>query len=332
MATAAEAAAAATTPMAAVLSAGLDMLSGGQEVTFTQYVRLVLPLDGFVFWVKADQIGQSAVESSAPMASVAFNAPPVVTAPAQVTAVMGSLHYAQEVHQDQDATYTSNRIVLTAKSEIEDLDAIGPTVMFVGEIDGLRFAFQRQGMFYRQTGLWHYEGVAITAPMSTQIIDDATTLNASSVVVSNSLPIWLALNKYMPLFPSYLGPLNEEPPYATVHIEPNYTEALQTVPHLDGQQNQWQLTKDRVVITTYGLRNYTLTDYVQYLYAFSMNTDAFGLLNMPTIRDEKRTQADFDVLAQKKSITLEISYYQQRVRNVAQRLITQALGTVSYGD
>jgi hypothetical protein len=55
-------------------------------------------------------------------------------------------------------------------------------------------------------------------------------------------------------------------------------------------------------------------------------------MNMPTIRDEKRTQVDFDVIGMKKSITLEVSYYQQRVRDVAQRLITHAFGTVSYGD
>ena len=38
------------------LAAGVDMLSIQQEITFTRYIRLVLPLDGYVFWVKADMV------------------------------------------------------------------------------------------------------------------------------------------------------------------------------------------------------------------------------------------------------------------------------------
>jgi hypothetical protein len=26
----------------------------GQTITFTEYVKVILPLDGFIFWVKAD--------------------------------------------------------------------------------------------------------------------------------------------------------------------------------------------------------------------------------------------------------------------------------------
>ena len=35
---------------------GLEDISRSASVTFTKYVRKVLPLDGFVFWVKASII------------------------------------------------------------------------------------------------------------------------------------------------------------------------------------------------------------------------------------------------------------------------------------
>ncbi|MBL4028075.1 hypothetical protein H5I45_24615, partial [Escherichia coli] len=43
----------AKTELNATLTQGLDDLSRFQVVTFTKYIRKVLPLDGFVFWVKA---------------------------------------------------------------------------------------------------------------------------------------------------------------------------------------------------------------------------------------------------------------------------------------
>ncbi|ELR1901570.1 hypothetical protein QSA11_004706, partial [Salmonella enterica] len=43
----------AKTELNASLVQGLDDISRSASVTFTKYVRKVLPLDGFVFWVKA---------------------------------------------------------------------------------------------------------------------------------------------------------------------------------------------------------------------------------------------------------------------------------------
>jgi hypothetical protein len=45
------------------LAAGVDVLSGQQTVSFVPYVRTVLPIDGYVFWLNAallsaDQLSQ----------------------------------------------------------------------------------------------------------------------------------------------------------------------------------------------------------------------------------------------------------------------------------
>ena len=53
------------------------------------------------------------------------------------------------------------------------------------------------------------------------------------------------------------------------------------------------------------------------------------MLNMPVIQDEKVTQPELGVIAMKKTITFEVSYYQQNIRNVARQLIESALISVS---
>ena len=157
--------------------------------------------------------------------------------------------------------------------------------------------------------------------MASQIIDDPRTFDTTKVVVSNSLPVWLALNQIMPVYPSFLSQGNETPPYATIHIEPSETRALQIVPYIDGDNSHWQLAKDRVKITIYGLRNYNALDYQDYILNFMRDNDIIGLMNDPIIRDEKRPQPELSVIAMKKTIEFEVSYYQSRIREVAMQYI-----------
>ncbi|ECP0802337.1 hypothetical protein FYO77_25455, partial [Salmonella enterica] len=49
----------AKTELNAALTQGLDDISRFQVVTFTKYIRKVLPLDGFVFWVKASVLSSA---------------------------------------------------------------------------------------------------------------------------------------------------------------------------------------------------------------------------------------------------------------------------------
>ena len=51
----------AKTPLGASLADGLNTISLNQELTFTLYVKLVLPLDGYVFWVNASLLTDSAL-------------------------------------------------------------------------------------------------------------------------------------------------------------------------------------------------------------------------------------------------------------------------------
>ena len=47
------------------------------------------------------------------------------------------------------------------------------------------------------------------------------------------------------------------------------------------------------------------------------------------MRDEKMTQSELGILAQKKTITFEVSYYQTTVNNIARQLIEKAFISVT---
>jgi len=322
-------------PLSADLKAGLDAISANQTVRFYRYVRLVLPLDGYVFWVKASLLTPSALLNASPLNVWAPNQAQGVATPAAYIDAAGSLHYATEKRQEETETYAANRIVFTAKDEVNDLNAIAPGSMYIGEVDdgAIRFAFSARGSFYRQAALYHYVGFAIYPDMATQIVDEVAGFDASNVIVSNSLPIWLGLNGYvapqgfanpLTLYPSYLVAPNIDPPWGSVHIPPEATIPLQGMPLIGPTSSHSQLAQDRVKITLYGLRNFNAMDFVDAVNAFSLNTDLIGIMNTPIIADEKRTQVELGTIAMKKSITYDVSYYQFAARDVAQKLIAQA--------
>jgi len=188
----------------------------------------------------------------------------------------------------------------------------------------MRFAFNTRANFYKQADLYHYRGDALYSVMNTQVIDTMTGFDTQSVIVSNSLPIWLSLNQFFPMYPSYLVDQNIVPAYAAVDINPSLTTALQDFPLLDPDSNPFQLVKDTVKITMYGIRNHEALNFVQYILDYSRNTDNIGLMNMPVMQDEKMTQSELGIMAQKKTITFEVSYYQTTVNDIARKLIEHA--------
>ena len=313
-------AASASTPLAASLAAGVNSIDNNQTVTFTKYYRVLLPSDGFAFWVKADQLSQSALYNAGAFNGVAYNQGQSIT-PAATMQVAGSLHYSTINNQDETEGFAVNRIIFTSLTDVEELNTVNPSTLFIAEYDGLRFAFSTRRLF-KQAGLFHYQGDAIYPSMASQIIDDARSFDTTNVVVSNSLPIWLSLNAIMPMWPSFLVGDNIVPPWASVHIVPDSTVALQAAPWIDPNTgSHYQLCRERVRITTYGLRNGPALDFQDYVNDYSLNTDTFGIMNMPVFRDEKRTQAELNILAQKKTIEYEITYHQARVRQVALQTI-----------
>ncbi|OIN33503.1 hypothetical protein AO411_2028285 [Salmonella enterica subsp. enterica serovar Sarajane] len=299
----------AKTELNATLTQGLDDLSRFQVVTFTKYIRKVLPLDGFVFWVKAS------VLSSAPDSE-----PDTVN-------VKGYLHLTTESIQDDEQLYDRNVVTFTAQADIDPFNDIGSDVLYIGEFFGIQFSFSRRTGLNEAANLYHYSGEAIFPYMRSQIINSADDIDLADVVVSNSLPIWLSLSQFMPMYPAMLSVQNLVPPYATVKCgEPSPVAGAFW---LDEKQNQYQLVSEDVTITVTGLRNAAVEDFLRYVQDYTLSDKAeMGVMNIPVIQDERVTQNELNIIAMRKKVKFKVNYYQQRMRNVARKLITSAIPSI----
>ena len=309
--------------LGAGLAQGVETLSGNEQVTFTLYVKLVLPLDGYVFWVNAALLTDSALYNASQYNKLLYNNYPEGVPSRQLVA-SGSFHFSSDVQMLEDRQTVFNHTTFTSLVEIADFNLINPQFQYIATYQGMRFAFNRRENFYKQADLYHYRGDALYSVMTTQVIDTMTGFDTQSVIVSNSLPIWLSLNQFFPMYPSYLVDQNITPAYAAVDINPSLTTALQDFPLLDPDSNPFQLVKDTVKITMYGIRNHEALNFVQYILDYSRNTDNIGLMNMPVLQDEKMTQSELGIMAQKKTITFEVSYFQTTVNDIARQLIEHA--------
>jgi len=227
-------------------------------------------------------------------------------------------------------------VVFTTQTEIANFNEIDPQTMWVAKFDGIRFSFSTRASFYMQAGTFHYGGEAVYPALSSQLVDNLYTLAQAEPIVSNSLPAWLAVQSYapiwlqpsnpgIPLYPSYLIPGNIAPPYGVVHIEPGRTFALQAAPRLNNIASHFQLATDHVKVTLYGYTNAQALDWADTVNQYSLDTDAFGMMNMPMMRDEKRQQPEISALAMKKTIEFDVSYYQTRINALARKLILSCI-------
>lgn len=311
----------------AALKPGVETIGQQQSVTFTQYVRVVLPADGYVFWVRADILTLA-------MLKLAIK-PATTVDPAQIVA-KGSLHYATDQQQTETATYGTNRVVFTSETEVQEFNVVSPSVIYIGTFNGLRFAFANRSSYFKQADLHHYTGFAIYSTMATQIIDDPAQLQLDRDVVSSSLPAWLALNIYAPLYPtfvdlpkitlypSFLVPDNIVPPYGAVHVLPETTTGVQASAAFNSSMSRSQLVSEKVRLTFYGLRNDDVLAFIDAVSQYTLDTDAMGLMNIPVVRDERVPQSELSILAQKKTVDFEVNYYQATVRNLSRQLIVAA--------
>ncbi len=290
----------------APLEAGLENISQNQTITFTVYQKLILPLDGFVYWVRGDLVD-----------------PPITPLTQDVK---GSLHRSVNETQLEDGTYGVNRIVFTSEDVVDQLNTVSPTTLLLGTIDDVRFAFNSVGT-YKQAGIFHYVGDAVYPLMASQIIDTVDQLDALEIVVSNSLPIWLTLNDLVDVYPSFLVDDNIVPPYASIHIVPEQTQAIQAAPRIDETSSHWQLAKDHVRITLYGLNNKQALAWQDYILAYSVDTDVLGIMNMPIMRDDKRIQSELNVIAMRKTIEFDVNYYQASIYDIARKYILRCIPT-----
>ena len=292
------------------LAAGWRTLSLDQSIRFVQYVRKVLPLDGYVFWLATQQ-----------------------------TEIHGSLHYPADKQQREDETISISRVMLTTTTEVQQFTVIAPNTIWVGEAAGLKFAFSQQGPYYQAAGQWHYSGDAVYPAMETQLAD-LGSINDRELIVSNSLPAWLQLVNYTPewliagnpgitLYPSFLVPDNLPPPYGAVHIDPDQTQPMGALPVIGYRGAHSQLASDQVRITLYGANNEQAAAFLDLIYQFSSDTDLIGVMQQTgIIRDAKRTQAELGVIAMKKTISLQVSYLQSAIHDCARQMIEKATASV----
>lgn len=344
----------AKTPIGSALEEGEVTLSYDQKITFELYHRLVLPVDGYVFWVR-DGLVNGGLNGAA-LNTAQFNTGPAPGLPKTLVA-QGSLHYSTTANQEEGATYSINRVIFSSSVPVQDLNDVGGNSIYIATFDGpgtdeqpapasttaIRFAFSGRGSYYQQAGLWHYVGNAIYSFMGSQIIDDVSQFS-NQQIVSNSLPFWLAFNNYnppypvpiprpkVPFYPSFLVPDNLAGPYVAVHINPEETEGWEMAPLMAFDTSTSELSRDRVILTLYGCNNLVASSIRDALLQYSLDTELFGILNSPVPRDDKQTQSELSIIAQKKRIVFDISYNQVAVRSAARKFIKTCIPTVTVGD
>jgi len=303
-----------TNNMASALAAGLDTIDQKQQVAFTLYVKQVLPLDGFVFWLKADQL----------------ITPPELPL---VLLIDGSLHHATINTQSEDENFSTQRIIFTAKDPVSSLSAMAPDTLYMAEVDDYKYAFSSRSNWYKQADLYHYSGDAVYAALSDMVVDDIADLDLANRVVSNSMPIWLMFTNSItpdfantwPVYPAYLLPDNQIPPYAAVNIDERLTNPISAGRAYDKQGNRFQLVTDTVEVSFYGVRNDAILDWVDSVVQYGLdNLETFGVMNSPVPGDMKRTQVEIATIAQKKTVTFKVCYYQTRLTAIAIKYILSA--------
>jgi hypothetical protein len=254
-----------------------------------------------------------------------------VTMPTDVQ-VTGSFHYATEIEQEEDSTYDTNEVIFTSLSEVQPFNRIGPDFIYICHYNELTFAFSSRARLYEQADLYHYRGHALFSKSVTQVVEDPSKFNPS-LVVSNSLPIWLYMPIYVPpypgftcpfpLYPSYLVDDNLPPPFGSVHIEE--TTTLEMSPYYGPRLQSASLCRDRVKIHVYGADNAMSDDFVAFVSQYSRDWMTIGFANSPNVKDEKAKQSELRILSKYKTIEFLVNYLQGTSRDIARQFIEHAV-------
>ncbi|EHJ6419226.1 hypothetical protein LXH64_000987 [Salmonella enterica subsp. enterica serovar Brandenburg] len=294
--------------LSSVLQSAVETLSSGQEITFRLYVRQVLPLDGFVYWVNAE------IVSCDELCRLNIESPTRLK-------IKGSLHRQVIAVQDESVSKDVNNIIFTPVQPVDDFNVENPDAIYLGEYGGVQFAFSRMESRYQQSGIFHYRGMAILPTMRSQIIDCPEEISDERII-SNSIPLWLAMKDFATVYPSYLVPQNLRPPYIAVDVR-NSTP-LQAAPVVYGGQ-RFQLVQDSVRLTLYGFTNRMALDYIDSVVRRALEGGEFGVTNIPVVQDAKSGQVEINALAKKKTVDFEVNYYQSTVRDISRQLIKKVI-------
>ncbi|ECN6005590.1 hypothetical protein ZD68_06145 [Salmonella enterica subsp. enterica serovar Brandenburg] len=296
--------------LSGVLRSAVETISSGQEISFRLYVRQVLPIDGFVYWVNAGIIQP---EELARMK---------ITSPKTAT-IKGSLHRQVVTEQSESQSQDVNNIIFTPIEKADDFNVEDPNAIYLGEYAGTQFAFSRMESRYTQSGIYHYRGMAILPTMRSQIIDSPDDISDEQII-SNSIPIWLALKQFATVYPSFLVPSNLRPPYIVADVR--NTVPLAMASRYDaGSRKRYQFAQDTVRTTLYGFSNRMALDYVDFVVNKAAEDEEFGITNMPIPIDVKSNQVEINALAKKKIVDFEVNYYQQTARDISHQLIKKVI-------
>ncbi|MCZ4675989.1 hypothetical protein O4O00_16545 [Citrobacter sedlakii] len=296
--------------LSGVLRSAVETISSGQEISFRLYVRQVLPIDGFVYWVNAGIIQP---EELARMK---------ITSP-KTAMIKGSLHRQVVTEQSESQSQDVNNIIFTPIEKADDFNVEDPNAIYLGEYAGTQFAFSRMESRYTQSGIYHYRGMAILPTMRSQIIDSPDDISDEQII-SNSIPIWLALKQFATVYPSFLVPSNLTPPYIVADVR--NTVPLAMASRYDaGSRKRYQFAQDTVRITLYGFSNRMALDYVDFVVNKAAEDEEFGITNMPIPVDVKSNQVEINALAKKKIVDFEVNYYQQTARDISHQLIKKVI-------
>lgn len=295
--------------LSGVLQSAVETISSGQEINFTLYVKQVLPLDGFVYWINA------AIVNPDELARLGLTDSPLTCT------IKGSLHRQVVTEQNDTTSRDVNSIIFTPIEKIDDFNIQDPNSVYLGEYDGTQFAFSRMESRYTQAGIFHYRGTAILPTMRSQIIDDPDDIS-TDLVLSNSIPVWLSFKQFATVYPSFLVPSNLRPPYIAVDV--SRTVALQVAQKTVGGQ-RYQFSQDQVRVTLYGFNNEQALNFLDYVVEKALWDEQFGITNMPIVQDAKANQVEINALAKKKTIDFEVNYYQGTTRDISQQLIKEVI-------
>ncbi|QIU88281.1 hypothetical protein [Yokenella regensburgei] len=294
--------------LSGVLQSAVETISSGQEISFRLYVRQVLPIDGFVYWVNA------AIIAPQELARMSITAPLTAT-------IKGSLHRQVVTEQSESLSRDVNNIIFTPIEKADDFNVEDPNAIYLGEYEGTQFAFSRMESRYTQSGIYHYRGMAILPTMRSQIIDSPDDISDEQII-SNSTPIWLALKQFATVYPSFLVPSNLKPPYIAADVRS--TTSLQVAP-LVYNGVRYQLAQDSVRVTLYGFSNQNALDFVDFVVEEALDGDKFGVTNIPVVSDAKSNQVEINALAKKKTVDFDVNYYQATTREISRQLIKEVI-------
>lgn len=303
------------TPLADALGHGLHNIDYNGTISFTKYRRVVMPADGFVFWVATYETQE----------------------------VAGTLHVATDSDMIEDQSYDKSTLQFTTQDEVHSFHDIAADTVWVGHVNNSKFAINSVMGQYDQAGLFHYHGSTILPAFASQFIDSPAQLETLGPVTSSSLALFMAMPtlgsvaldwcpwpENVPVFPSFAVPDNQPPPYIAVHNDPasSTSENMGTLDPDTGSTSR--LVREKVRLRLYGLPHQQADTILTYILRWSLlNTDKIGITNSPTIRDEKQPMADINALAMCKTIDLDVMYTQAAVRTTGLSFIRHASSSLT---